>query len=512
MIRRLLLRLTVLAVVLLLTTILGELLARLATGHRVFTFELERVEAEIPAATGEPAADIAAVAAALTTDLAASGKAEAAWIGMQPPKDDAPPADRAAEAAFARFRNVAVCYVFNSKFIESSLRDPRGLSRFLPGGHPDSLAVFDAVDGASAPVYRFPSLAQLPTGLVTNRFGMRGADRPIEKPEGTIRIACLGASTTVCGHGLGWSWPELLEAWLTAWATKHGVPVRFEVINAGREGIKSTDIVAIYEQEVRPLDVDYVFYYEGSNQFHLQDAVRWEGDARYAVPPGAPEGGTTDPTADRTGLVRYSAIASLVKGTLAARRVAAGEPDKPIQEIAWPEGQVEDAPVLDALDGDFLALETILGDLDRLREATAADGTRLVVGSFAWLVGDDVALDPERDRALFDYLIRRFWPIRFELVARLAAFQNRVFEAWCRQHEIAFVDVAGRMPRVPALYVDPIHVNDAGVRARGWIVLEGLLPLIESDLRTGARPRPPRPGPRSHPATTPPRRVSVKGG
>ena len=61
--------------------------------------------------------------------------------------------------------------------------------------------------------------------------------------------------------------------------------VRFEVLNAGRESIISTDTAAIVRTEVLPLKPDLVVYYEGGNQFELRTVV--------------PELDTADQTADR---------------------------------------------------------------------------------------------------------------------------------------------------------------------------------------------------------------------
>ena len=43
--------------------------------------------------------------------------------------------------------------------------------------------------------------------------------------------------------------------------------MHFEVLNAARESIVSTDNVAIVKNEVAPLRPDLVVYYEGGNQF-----------------------------------------------------------------------------------------------------------------------------------------------------------------------------------------------------------------------------------------------------
>jgi hypothetical protein len=138
---------------------------------------------------------------------------------------------------------------------------------------PGQLFVYDPSDGMARPPYRFLPDASLPSGLVTNQIGWRGA--PVESPRGdrTVRIVFVGSSTVVDAHHLPLSWPELVGHWLNQWAKSKGLTVRFEVLNAGRESIVSSDIAAVVRTEVLPLRPDLVVYYEGGNQFELNSIV-----------------------------------------------------------------------------------------------------------------------------------------------------------------------------------------------------------------------------------------------
>ena len=53
------------------------------------------------------------------------------------------------------------------------------------------------------------------------------------------------------------------------WLKANNYSLQAEIINAGREGIGSSDIAAILEQEVLPLAPDYVIYYEGANDLYV---------------------------------------------------------------------------------------------------------------------------------------------------------------------------------------------------------------------------------------------------
>ena len=107
--------------------------------------------------------------------------------------------------------------------------------------------------GRPHPPYRFLPNATTPIGLVTNAYGFRGPPVPFVRTPKTIRIAFVGASTTVDDHHLAYSYPEFVGHWLNLWAASKRLDIRFEVLNAGRESIGSPDIEAIVREEVAPM-------------------------------------------------------------------------------------------------------------------------------------------------------------------------------------------------------------------------------------------------------------------
>src|SRR5262249_10948598 len=131
----------------------------------------------------------------------------------------------------------------------------------------DDVFVFDPIDRAPFPRFRFLRNARYPSGLQTNGFGWRGPDVALNKRPASIRIAFVGASTTVGEHGEAYSYPDGIQCLLNRWGQAPHPAIAFETINAGREGVNSNSIQAIVRQEVLPIDPDLVVYYEGSNQF-----------------------------------------------------------------------------------------------------------------------------------------------------------------------------------------------------------------------------------------------------
>lgn len=365
---------------------------------------------------------------------------------------------------------------------------------------PGQLYVYDPPDGSARPPYRFLPNVTMPHGLVTNQIGWRGA--PIEEPRGdkTIRIVFVGASTTLDMPHLPFSWPEYAGYWLNVWAKAKGLAVRFEVLNAGRESIASTDIAEIVRTEVIPLRPDLIVYFEGGNQFRL-DSVTAD-----RPPASAPR--PTELEAPKTWLQvgsRYSALLGRVQAAIGAAQ-ASGESKewpKPDYKVVWPYGLDEQNP-----DPNYPALpvnlNVILNDLDDIRLSAALAGSDFAIASFPWMVKDGLVLDPVRHKYIIQQLNVSNYPYRYRDLERLANFQNRVLAAYAKKHGADFVDIAGQTPLNPDLFVDAVHTNYAGGKLRGWIAFNLLLPIIEKHLADGSWPRPwPKNAPQTLPTFTP---------
>ncbi|MFI5030860.1 MAG: hypothetical protein ACHQPH_09190 [Reyranellales bacterium] len=372
--------------------------------------------------------------------------------------------------------------VWNSVFAGDPCRH-----RFLRNA-PSQLYVYDPPDGLPSPPYRFYPNATLPDHLVTNQIGWRG--RPIEVPRKprTVRIVFVGASTTINSHFLPFSYPEYVGHWLNMWAQAKHLDVQFEALNAGRESVVSTDIAAIVHTEVLPLHPDLVVYYEGANQFRPASIVDKVPEASTVQPPSS--GAHTTPEWMREA-ARYSALMGRV---VAAAGYGGSDRDghewpKPDYKVVWPPG-------LDEFDPDLsypnlpVNLNVIEHDLDRIRADLATVGSQLALSSFVWLVKDGMVLDPVRNKYILEQLNIANYPFRYRDLERLAKFQNRVFAKYAKVHDLPFVDVAGNLPFDPDLFIDAIHLGNAGVRLAGWIVFQQLLPTVEGHLADGSWPTP----------------------
>jgi hypothetical protein len=350
---------------------------------------------------------------------------------------------------------------------------------------PGRLFTYDPPDGQAAPMYRCLPDATLPNGLVTNQIGWRGRPIAEPRPANVVRIVFVGSSTVVDAPNFPFSHSDFVGHWLNLWAASHGHAVRFETLNAAREGLRSGDIAAVVHNEVLPLKPDLVLYYEGGNQFDLGSVV----------PPTADE--SAPPTERKAAPLwlrqasRYSALLDRVKEAigLAARDWEGREWPKPEYELVWPAG-------LDEFDPDLsdprlpVNLNTIEHDLDRIRTDLGSAGAAFAMSSFIWMVRDGMVLDPVRGRFALQQLNVQRYPYRYRDLERLAAFQNRVFAKYAATWHMPFVDLARLMPFDPELFSDAVHFSYGGTRLRGWIIFQQLLPVVEQHLADRSWPRP----------------------
>ncbi len=351
---------------------------------------------------------------------------------------------------------------------------------------------FEPVDGRPYPTYRHLRHFAPPSWFSANSFGWRGPDVALKRPSDTIRIAFVGASTTIDPYAYPFAHPELVGEWLNRWARQRRLPYKFEVINAGRTGIDSRSIAAIVRQELAPLDPDLVIYYEGANQFWPGKNIRYRFGRFYSKPQWTAR--------RRTVIEEYSALAQRAVGAFDRLRGGDGrEPLKPVFQVDWPAGLDEHDPQIDRPDLP-MDLTNVVRSLDEARTAVAPPHGELAVASFTWLVYDGLRLDLARDLNIFRYLNDNYWPVTYSHMRRMADFQNRVFEKYARVHGLPYFDIAGEYPRDPALFIDAIHLTVPGVRLLGWLYLQKLVPLIEDRIRSGQWPRPAQPQPDVHPA------------
>jgi lysophospholipase L1-like esterase len=122
-------------------------------------------------------------------------------------------------------------------------------------------------------------LFEKPTPIRINSLGFRGKDFKREKPDDTIRIVCLGESSTFGFYDRDdYTYPAILERLLEQ---KIG-SARVEVINAGIPHADSDNILAMLKEEVISYQPDVITIYAGFNDAGqvmdastVEQALRW---------------------------------------------------------------------------------------------------------------------------------------------------------------------------------------------------------------------------------------------
>lgn len=115
-----------------------------------------------------------------------------------------------------------------------------------------------------------PAEAGEATYWSSNSWGFRGAEFSREKAEGTIRIVCLGASTTEGSQKDTETYPFFLQQELNHPSQK----TRVEVINAGHHGQNIRDLLEILRQRIFPLKPDVIVFYEAANNIGFHEFAK----------------------------------------------------------------------------------------------------------------------------------------------------------------------------------------------------------------------------------------------
>ena len=421
-----------------------------------------------------------------------------AWIDVPPPASRRPRVDRELaalqkEAVRLGSKPFEVFRIWNRLFVEESGCTPGSTFLRLP----QPMLVFDPPEPSHFPTYRYLPSRTLSGGLSTNSFGWRGPEIPLDKPPGTVRIAFVGASTTVGMLNLPFSYPEYVVHWLNLWAERNALSVRFDGINAGREGLSSGPIAAVARQEVLPAEPDLVVYYEGANQ---SMCVR----IGVPAPPPRPKSAFWE-RVDR-GLAAASVYSQIARrgqsASLFLQARGGYEPPKPRSEVDWPSGVDESHPDID--DPRLPErLKIIAKDLESARVPLAADGTELALSSFVWLVHDGLRLPPATSLPVYTKLNDGCWPYRYADIRRSVDLHNHVLEQYAARQGLPFLHVAELFPPDPRFFFDAVHLNLDGTRAHAWIVFRELLPIVRARLESGAWPRPDRMPMAKHPSIGP---------
>lgn len=112
-----------------------------------------------------------------------------------------------------------------------------------------------------------------PGGGRFNNYGFSGPDFQAEKTPGTVRVVCLGGSTTES------LWPFQMQDMLNEAARREDRPTRFEVLNFGKIGYTSLHDLVTFAVDAIEFAPDYVVVHSGWNDTVARNwphPVRWD--------------------------------------------------------------------------------------------------------------------------------------------------------------------------------------------------------------------------------------------
>lgn len=366
---------------------------------------------------------------------------------------------------------------WNGNFFKSVFQNPTfGYYETMVSGYSDSCPTYTPYDSTIFPVYRYASNCSIPeSNLCFNDFGWTGSDISFVKPEKTIRIAFLGGSTTQRSSECEFDYTDHVRGFLQEWATKEGVDVNFETINTGRVALRSMDFEAITKYELVPVEPDICVYYEGRNQFGLQELV---GYNHYDP--------SNSPTLFR--LFGNSAWLQIAAKACKMNLLKAIEDSKPqtrinINAVVKTENPDPYNPNLP------ISLPQIVSDLDKIRTHLSAINSELVLCSFAMIVNDSLFQDGLHNASIYSYWIHDYGNVLLKDIEALNRLENDVFKRYSEKHNIPFFDVAADLKKTPEAFKDGIHLSCEGMKLHGWSVFTQLLPLIKQKLERGELPK-----------------------
>ena len=166
---------------------------------------------------------------------------------------------------------------------------PAGLTRevLIRGGNPDQLLI------APHPYIGYTLSPRFDRPMVHhNALGFRGPEIARAKKPGTIRVICLGDSSTY-GFSISrdeMTWPVKLQMYLN----RVGNPTTFEVINAGAPGYSSFESLAMLQFRGLELRPDIAVVYLGFNDLRASTWPEVQPDnSHFRRSWGAPDSPTT---------------------------------------------------------------------------------------------------------------------------------------------------------------------------------------------------------------------------
>lgn len=342
--------------------------------------------------------------------------------------------------------------------------------------NPGFVYAFKAPDSSFVPEYRLvQGLLGGSSSDYYNNFGFRGPDIAPRKSGRVIRLAFLGSSVTVAGWPF--TYPDYVAHYLRLWAQANKFDVDFDVINAARSGIWTTQIANIMRYEVAPLHPDIVVWYAGGDDLTAKTIVA-------VIPPKS----DTSYHVKLRPFEQDSALLTRLYQLFGSRR--ASEPPKPAHVLNFDLTQKD--PDIRTGRGLPGYLKQQIADIRNAADATQSAGGEFFLTSYLGMVEDGLRVDPARHKLLLDYLNGPlFFPMTYREIRQGLDFENTVYRKLARTDSLRFMDIDHYFPKDPDLFGDMYHLaSEESFRLMGWVIAQQLAPYLRKEIESGSLPKP----------------------
>ena len=281
--------------------------------------------------------------------------------------------------------------------------------------------------------------------IAVNSAGFRGPEITQPKPDGALRIAFLGASTTFCAEVSSNDevWPQLVTEDLR----RRFPGALIDFVNAGVPGYTVESMRKILRHRVAALKPDLIVVYEATNE--LSAEVRRRALAEKVI---------DSPVAHHPGwLERHSLLWELVVKNMRVRSAQAQPSTSGMRKLT-----VDPS----SLGGSFRT------DLSALLREARATGAHVAVVTFATHLRPGQSEEQSRRAAVSALVYMPFMTID-GLLAGYARY-NDVIREVARTEGATLIGGEDSVPGDPQHFADSVHFNDAGSRAQARRVADAL--------------------------------------
>lgn len=279
--------------------------------------------------------------------------------------------------------------------------------------------------------------------ITVNSLGFRGPEIPSTKPEGRIRLAFLGASTTFCAEVSGDSavWPHLVVESLRARFPE----ADFDYVNGSVPGYTVQSSLKNLRHRIEALDPDIVVIYHATND--LSQEVRQLAESQ-----GLTSAGSNQPSWLAQNLLLWELVEKNLR-VMVAKRDAESD-----------HGRV-------TLDKARLGTR-FKGDLNELVEVAGQRNRRVAVATFSTRLRAEQSADEMKRSAVSAFVYMPFMSLDGLLFGY--ARYNEIIRAVARERGALLIDGENEIPGDAAHFVDSVHFSDAGSRRMAERVFNAL--------------------------------------